>query len=245
MKELSLAHSWYWFLLIAIACYLIGCFNFAVIIARAHHRNVRNIGSGNPGTMNISREFGLKVGGLNFLLDALKGGIPALVGYLVFRNYVFEGTQILVSDFSRYYFGLFVILGHIYPVTMRFKGGKGIAATLGLFLFALTCEQLYYLPIVCGGYLFILGYIAFTELGSMGSLLGVTGFSIWQIAEFYVRYASVLHSGYVISTFLMIFAVNVLTWFAHRKNLFRLFIGEEHRTSVIKLAKGRRGKDNM
>lgn len=242
---ISLAQSWYWFVLIAVVCYLIGCFNFAVIIAKAHHRNVRNIGSGNPGTMNISREFGLKIGGLNFLLDVLKGGIPALVGYLVFRGYVFEGTEIAVSDFSRYYFGLFVILGHIYPVTMKFKGGKGIAATLGLFLFGLSCEQIVYLPIVLGGYLMILGYIAFTELGSMGSLLGVTGFSIWQLAEFYVRYAEVLKSGYVIAMFFMIFIVNVLTWFAHRKNLMRLFIGEEHRTSIIKLVKGRRGKDNM
>ncbi|MDE7158869.1 MAG: glycerol-3-phosphate acyltransferase, partial [Clostridiales bacterium] len=212
MSELTIAQSWYWFLLMAIVCYFIGCFNFAVIIAKARHRDVHQIGSGNPGTMNISREFGLAVGGLNFLLDVLKGGVPALISYFIFRGYVFAGTGVVVSDFTRYLCGLFVILGHIYPVTMKFKGGKGIAATFGLFLFNLSCENLVFLPIMLGGYLFILSFIAITELGSMGSLLGVTGFSSWQGVEFYLRYVEELKNGYVIALFMMLLAINFLTW---------------------------------
>lgn len=83
--------------------------------------------------MNMSREFGLKVGLVNFLLDVAKGGVPALVSYFIFRGYVFAGTDVVVSDFTRYFCGVFVIIGHIWPVTMRFRGGKGIASTLGLF----------------------------------------------------------------------------------------------------------------
>ena len=245
MSEITIAQSWYWFLLTAIVCYFIGCFNFAVIIAKARHKDVHKIGSGNPGTMNISREFGLKVGVFNFFLDALKGGLPALVSFFLFRGYVFAGTDVLVSDFVRYFCGLFVIIGHIYPVTMKFKGGKGIAATFGLFLFALSCEQVYFFAIVLASYGLIFAFIAVTELGSMGSLLGVTGFSIWQGVEFYLRYTEVLKNGYVIALFMMLLAINFLTWFAHRKNLVRLFIGEEHRTSIKKMLKGKRGKENM
>lgn len=245
MKEIAFADFWYWMILMAVVCYFIGCINVAVIIAHARHKDVHKIGSGNPGSMNVSREFGLKVGLLNFLLDACKGGIPALVSYLICRGYKFEGTEILVSDLTRYFCGAFVILGHIYPVTMKFKGGKGIACTFGLFGFCLPCEEVWFLPIVIGGYLVVLFYIAFTEWGSMGSLIGVTCFSIWQGMIFFLRYQADLSSGWVVWLFMMILAINFLTWFAHRKNLIRLFSGEEHRTSVKKLSKGKRGKENM
>ncbi|MDE6059128.1 MAG: glycerol-3-phosphate acyltransferase [Clostridia bacterium] len=245
MKEIAFSNFWYWMILMAVVCYFIGCLNFAVFISRARHKDVHKIGSGNPGSMNVSREFGLKVGFLNFLLDACKGGVPALVTYFIFRGYVFEDTQILVSDFTRYFCGVFVILGHIYPVTMKFKGGKGIACTLGLFAFCLPCEQVWFIPIAIAGYLLIVAYIALTEWGSMGSLIGVAGFSIWQGMIFFLRYQEDLTSGWVVWLFMLLIAINFLTWFAHRKNLVRLFSGEEHRTSVKKLSKGKRGMKNM
>ena len=123
MKELYFSQSWYWFLLMAVVCYLLGCVNFAMIIARTKHKDAHKIGSGNPGTMNMSREFGLKVGLVNFLLDVSKGGIPALISYFVFRDYVFAGTDVVVSDVTRYLCGVFVIIGHIWPVTMRCISG--------------------------------------------------------------------------------------------------------------------------
>lgn len=245
MKYIAFSHFWYWMILMAVVCYFIGCINVAVFIARARHKDAHKIGSGNPGSMNISREFGLKVGFLNFMLDVCKGGIPALVSFFIFRGYRFEGTEILVSDLTRYFCGVFVILGHIYPVTMRFKGGKGIACTFGLFAFSLPCEEAWYFAIVVAGYLVVLFYIAFTEWGSMGSLIGVTGFSLWQGMIFFWRYQADLSSGWVVWLFMMLLAINFLTWFAHRKNLIRLFSGEEHRTSVKKLSKGKRGKENM
>ncbi len=245
MKEFYVSENWYWFLVMAVVCYLIGCFNFAMIIAKIHHKDAHKIGSGNPGTMNMSREFGLKVGLVNFLLDACKGGVPALISYFVFRDYVFAGTDVVVSDVTRYFCGVFVIVGHILPVTMRFRGGKGIASTLGLFWFGIACETGWYAAVALGWLVIVLLFIVFTELGSLGSLLGVTGFSLWQGAIFWVRYSAELFNVYVIWIFMLLLALNFLTWFAHRKNLVRLFAGEEHRTSVKKLSKGRRGMRNM
>lgn len=245
MKELYFSQSWYWFLLMAVVCYLLGCVNFAMIIARTKHKDAHKIGSGNPGTMNMSREFGLKVGLVNFLLDVSKGGIPALISYFVFRDYVFAGTDVVVSDVTRYVCGVFVIIGHIWPVTMRFQGGKGIASTLGLFWFALGCEQGWFAVVAFLWLVCVLTFIAVTEWGSMGSLLGVTGFSLWQGIIFYLRYAPELMNVWVIVLFMLLLLLNFLTWFAHRKNLVRLFAGEEHRTSVKKLSKGKRGMQNM
>lgn len=244
--ELTFSQLWYWLLLIAVVCYFIGCFNFAVIIAKSKKKDVHKIGSGNPGTMNVSREFGLKVGLLNFLLDACKGGVPALVCFFVFKGYVFAGTQVAVSDFIRYFCGVFVIIGHIYPVTMKFQGGKGIASTLGLFWFCLSCETPWNILFALLFLVFVvLLYIGLTEWGSMGSLLGVSGFSVWQGLIFFLRYESVITNGWVIGMFMLLLMLNFLTWFAHRKNLVRLYAGEEHRTSIRKLKKGKRGMNNM
>ena len=245
MKELSLSQSWYWFLLIAVVCYFIGCFNFAVILAKARHKDIRKIGSGNPGTMNTSREFGVKVGFFNFVFDCLKGGVPALVCHYIFRGYCFGGTVILVSDFTRYLAGVCVVIGHIYPVTMRFRGGKGIAATFGLFWFGIGCENPWYALIMAGALIGVVVFIGVTEMGSMGSLLGVAAFSVWQGMIFYLRYETALFNVWVVLLFMLMLAINFLTWFSHRKNLVRLFAGEEHRTSVKKLHRGNRGMKNM
>ncbi|MDE7330580.1 MAG: glycerol-3-phosphate acyltransferase [Clostridia bacterium] len=252
MTEISFSEIWYWLLLCAAVCYLIGCFNFAVLISHFKHRDIRGIGSGNPGSMNMTRTFGLKVGAMNFFCDVIKGGLPAVIAWVIFKDYIFAGTAlppppgmgwvgftggILVSDFMRYFCGLFVIIGHIFPVTMKFKGGKGIASTMGLFSFALPCEIWWYFPIAVVFLFGVLAYIAVTEWGSMGSLIGVTGLSIWQTALFIVRYRDDLLNPWVAVLLMIILLINVLTWVAHRKNIFKLLAGEEHRTSVRKRKK--------
>ncbi|MBE5752273.1 MAG: hypothetical protein E7357_07670 [Clostridiales bacterium] len=237
MKAFDLSQNWWQFVIVAIVCYLIGCFNFALLISRFKKRDITKIGSGNPGTMNMSREFGLKVGVLTFFCDAFKGGIPALIGYFIYRDFVFAGTAVFVSDFIRYFCGVFVIIGHIFPVTMHFKGGKGIASTFGLFWICLACENPWWLLIGFGVFLFIVLFIFLTEWGSLGSLLGVTGFSLWQAVVFYLRYGVATFNAYVVCLYMLILALNVLTWWAHRANLVRLFAGEERHTSIKKLAK--------
>jgi glycerol-3-phosphate acyltransferase PlsY len=235
MTKMEFSQLWYWFLVGAVLSYLFGCFNFAVMISKIKKKDIRTIGSGNPGTMNMTRTFGLKIGLINFLCDGLKGGIPVLVGYFAFRNMVFAGTNVLVSDFTRYLFGVCAVVGHIFPVTMKFRGGKGIASSLGVFWFALACERWWFAFIVVVWFVGILTFIYLCEWGSMGSLLGVSGLTIWQAIIFVVRYQSVLLNGWVIGIFLLLLYDDLLTWSAHHKNLYALMAGEEHRTSVKKM----------
>ncbi len=236
MKFIEFSDCWYWFLLAAAVCYLIGCFNFAVLIARFKKKDIRHMGSGNPGTMNMTRSLGIKFGAINFFCDVAKGGVPALAAYFIFKNYCFAGTEVLVSDFARYFFGVFVIIGHIFPVTMKFKGGKGIASTMGLFVFALPCEEWWFIFIAIAFLALVLLYIAVTEWGSMGSLLGVSGLTVWQGAIFVVRYRAEIadFNPYVIALLMILLVLNLLTWLRHQENITKLLAGEEHRTAVKK-----------
>lgn len=232
MKEFSFAQNWYIFALMAVICYFIGCFNFAILISKTKHKDVRTIGSGNPGTMNMFREFGWGIGFMTFFSDAFKGGIPAIISYFVFRSYVFTGTDIVVSDVTRYLCGACVIIGHIFPVTLKFKGGKGIASTLGLFWLCLACEKWWFLFL--GAFLIFLMavYILKIHWGSMGSLMGVTAFTVWQGIIFYLHYAHDIGNVWVIVMFMLLLLINVLTWTAHRQNILRLVSGEEHLTGA-------------
>ncbi len=237
MKPFDVSQNWWQLLLMAVLCYFIGCFNFARLISRKKHKDITKIGSGNPGTMNMSREFGLKIGFLTFLCDVLKGGVPALISFFIYRKYAFTGTDFCVADLTRYLCGLCVIIGHIFPVTTGFKGGKGIASTMGLFWFGLSCESAWFILVGFLFLCFILWFIYLTEWGSLGSLLGVTGMSVAQMVLFCLRYGFSSPSGYLIAAYACVLAINFLTWWAHRANIARLFAGEEHHTSVKKLAK--------
>ncbi|MCD8201806.1 MAG: glycerol-3-phosphate acyltransferase [Clostridia bacterium] len=232
MKELAFSNLWYWLLLGAVVSYFVGCFNFAVIISRFKKKDIRDQGSGNPGSLNMARTFGLGIGFLNLFCDCLKGAIPVLCGYLIFKNYQFAGTGVAVSDFTRYFFGVFVIIGHIFPVTMKFKGGKGIASTVGIFWCGLSCEYWWFCFIGLGAIALAFLYIYIFEWGSMGSLLIVSGLTIVQAVFFVTRYTGALSGVWVIMSLMMLLALNILTWTAHRKNLYLLMCGEEHHTSL-------------
>ena len=237
MKEFSFVNNWWQFLLIAVVCYFFGSINFAWIISRLLHKDITKMGSGNPGTMNVTRELGVKAGAATFVGDALKGVVPMLICFFIYRPYRFAGTQVAVSDFIRYFTAVFVVVGHIFPASTHYKGGKGIASTLGIFWCGLSCESPWWilLGFVVGA--IIISFIYFTEWGSLGSLLGVTGCSIIQLIYFVSRYlltGKTVLNAYLVCVFAFILALNFMTWFAHRKNIMRLFAGEEHRTSFKK-----------
>jgi glycerol-3-phosphate acyltransferase PlsY len=118
---------------------------------------------------------------------------------------------------------------------MKFKGGKGIASTMGLFWLALACETWWFIFIGLLLFVMIFTYIAITEWGSMGSLIGVSLFTIWQAVIFIIRYDTMLTNGYVIVCFMLLLLLNLLTWLAHHKNLYKLMAGEEHHTSIKKM----------
>lgn len=240
MKDFSILENWWQFLLIAVVCYFIGSINFAWLISRAMHKDITKLGSGNPGTMNVTRELGIKAGVSTFAGDALKGVVPMLVCFFLYRDYRFEGTTVAVSDFVRYFTALFVVIGHIFPASTHYKGGKGIASTLGIFWCGLSLENAWWILLGFAVAAFLITFILVTEWGSLGSLLGVTGCSIVQLVMFFTRYAAVMKTAfnpYLVCLFGFILALNFLTWFAHRKNVMRLFAGEEHRTSFKKRSK--------
>ena len=195
------------------------------------------MGSGNPGTMNMTRELGLKFGVLTFVCDALKGGVPALVSYFIYRNFVFENTLMPVSDLTRYFCGLFVVLGHIFPLQLRFKGGKGIASTLGMFWVSLSCENAWWILLGFAVAAVLIAFIRITRWGSLASLLGVTFCSAMQIFIFFGKYGFTSFNAYLSATFIIIFIIDALTWLAHEKNLSRLFSGEERQTRLRKSKK--------
>ena len=237
MQPFYLSQNWWQLIIIGFSCYLIGCFNFALLISKLKRRDITKIGSGNPGTMNMSREFGWKIGILTFLCDALKGGVPAIILYYIYRGYAFAGTSFAVADFMKIFGGICVIIGHIFPVFLRFKGGKGIASTLGLMWACLSLEHWAWIPIGFAFLLFLILFIYLTEWGSLGSLVGTTGMSITQALIFINTYRAFPVNAYLVVVFMIIIGINLLTWLAHAKNLQRLFSGEERHTSVKKLVK--------
>jgi len=232
-----MAKNWWQFLIMAIVSYVCGCVSIARLIARKKHKDITKMGSGNPGTMNVSREFGWKVGLLTFLFDAVKGGVPVLVAHFIYKDYTFAGTVIRVTDVARYFCGLCAVIGHVWPATHHFKGGKGIATAYGVFWAALSCETAWYVLIVFGFFLCVLAFILVTQWSSLGNILGTAVFSVVQIVTYYYRYETQAISAYLVVAYLLVFSFTLVTWWAHRKNLLRLFGGEEHRTSLKKIVK--------
>lgn len=225
---MTFADVWWGFLLVAVFGYLAGNVNFALIISKLKKSDVRELGSGNPGTMNMSRNFGFKIGALTLFLDMLKGFFPVLAAWLIFRGKYFSGTVFEVSDIARYIAGLSVILGHVYPVFLRFRGGKGIASTIGVYaairpVFALVTLLLMFL------------YVWLTEYGSLGSMLGITALAVRELAGLYFKYTGAgvsVPTGLLAAANAVILATCLLSWWAHRSNLGRLVAGTEHRTSI-------------
>ncbi len=190
--------------------YLMGCFQTAYILAKSvKHIDIREHGSGNAGSTNALRVMGWKFGIMTFAGDLLKALLAVLIGWLVFR-----------SQLAGLYAGLGVVLGHNWPVFLKFKGGKGIASTLGLMI----------------AFDWRIGLIAWaitaivilkTKYVSVGSLLLITMFPI-GIAVLYPGNVQAL----AISLFLM-----VLGFYRHRANIQRLIQGNENKFGQKKTEK--------
>ena len=237
MKTFDFSTGWWQFLLMALISYLVGCFNFAVLIARLKHKDIRKMGSGNPGTLNMSRNFGLKLGLLTFFLDVMKGALPSLVAYFIFlRRGTFPGTDFRIVDFAMYLCGFCAVIGHVFPVWFKFKGGKGIATTIGVLV---VCECAMWVAGVAVSVMAIVGavvFIYFTEFGAMGSFIATVPQAVSGAIRLSLSYGTIGHitSGleYYIITNMLIFSICFITWFAHKKNIRRMLAGEEHPTSI-------------
>ncbi len=191
---------------IAIGSYLIGSISPAIIISHNFQKkDIRNYGSGNAGSTNMVRTFGWGLGLFTFLLDIFKG---ALV--------VFSATKIapLINDTLGICYliaSLCVIAGHSWPVYYKFRGGKGVATTLGVLLVLMTWPTLGCLAIA------ILTIIT-TGMVSVGSIIGVV---LCAVCSF------VFYNDTVLSVTICTLAAFVI--FLHRQNILRIIKGTENK----------------
>lgn len=219
----------------ALVSYMFGNINWAIIISKAKNKDIRTMGSGNPGTLNMSRNLGLKFGLLTFFLDIMKGVIPTITAYFVFYGKCFENSEFYISDFAIFLCGLLVVLGHIFPIIFKFKGGKGIASTIGVFL---VCQSVYgfeWAVIIIMSLVAALTFIYLTEFGAMGSFIAITPPAIASLVRLFVVYASSKNQttiNFYMVTTILIFAICLFTWVAHRHNIERMLSGDEHPTSI-------------
>lgn len=111
--------------------YIFGIIPVAYLICKLNGINIYNEGSGNPGSTNVGRILGKKWGTIAFILDIVKTLIPICITLLIFyKTYdMYNRANIIL------YTGLGSVIGHIFPITMRFKGGKGVACTFAVILF--------------------------------------------------------------------------------------------------------------
>jgi len=202
--------------------YVFGLLQTGYLYGKIHHRDIRKEGSGNAGTTNALRTMGWKAGAVTLLGDAFKCVFAVLLVRLIFRESHGDMLPLLSM-----YAGMGAVLGHNYPFYMKFKGGKGIAATAGLILSTTNA----WMVVICLAV--FLGIVAGTKYVSVGSLavvilylleviyLGQTG--AYGIAQNY------LYEMYGIAAFLMVSA-----FFKHRANIKRLLTGTENKLSVGK-----------
>jgi len=118
-----------------IGAYLLGSIPFGLLIAKAHGKDLRSIGSGNIGATNVSRALGRKWAYVCFVLDVLKGVLPMLVTLSLARGSSSESqTEKVILLLLWLVVGCAAILGHIFPIYVKFRGGKGVATSFGVAL---------------------------------------------------------------------------------------------------------------
>ncbi len=198
------------FAIIIIASYFLGNVHFARILSRAKNDDITKHGSGNPGTMNMLRTHGIIFGVFTLLLDGLKGAIPALLAYL----WLGGADGGLMATYAMHIAGLFAVLGHVFPVVYRFKGGKGVATAFGFF----TVVN----PLV-SFILFVIGLIVFVtiKIGSVSSLVYISLFVLYQVITNFNTNS--------ILPLTILLAVGVLIVVVHKTNVKKLVKKQENK----------------
>jgi acyl phosphate:glycerol-3-phosphate acyltransferase len=220
------------YIIVAVIAYLLGSIPFGYILVRVFTgADVRAQGSGNIGATNVARtgKKGLAVATL--VLDAAKGYLAVVFAYhyeaWATRDVMYKVTQ--GFDRTTVYFGaaaiaaLFAILGHMYPIWLKFKGGKGVATGLGVFL-ALAPKAVL---IVLVFFLIIVGISRYVSLGS------IVAAAVFPFAFYYMHPQ---HGTPLIMT--MISAVSLLIIWKHRENIRRLVAGNESKIGAKKAQGG-------
>ena len=203
-------------LITIVAAYLLGSINFAVIFAKIFlKKDVRELGSGNAGATNVLRNAGILPGLLTFLCDALKGFASSFLGLKMFE-YIshYESGDWARGIYGALICGLACMIGHVFPIFFGFKGGKGVATSVGIFA---VCNPL---AIAIGVTVFAI-VLAITKIVSVSSLIATVVVVILSIAFGEYVYADILPQA------IIIFCMAAIIFLKHSSNIKRLLSGTE------------------
>jgi len=210
------------FIITVIAAYLLGSIPFGVVIARAHGKDLRSIGSGNIGATNVARALGKRWAYFCFGLDMLKGLLPMLVTKLEIGNSKF-GIPTPIGLWLWIAVGCAAILGHIFPVYLRFKGGKGVATSLGValglwpyFTICAAAALAVWVPTVLVWRHVSLASIAASIAFPIVLILTVSLLPAWNFADLWPLLIAAV-------------AIPLMVIIRHRENIKRLIAGTENR----------------
>lgn len=209
------------YIIVAVIAYLIGSINFSIILSKKMAGfDIREKGSGNAGTTNMLRSVGKKAAVITLICDILKGVVSILIAVLAGKIIKNLDNALLVQ-----LAGIFVIIGHTFPVFFKFKGGKGIATALGVLL--MTNWQI---GLIC--LVFALVLMALTKMVSVGSIAAAILFPILVafIDQNYIVPTSNSNWSYLVFSII----VALLVIFNHRANVQRILNGTENRLSFKK-----------
>ena len=210
------------YIVMAIIAYLIGSISFSVIISKKMAGfDVREKGSGNAGSTNMLRSVGKKAAGITLLCDILKGVVAILIAILLGNIFKDSNKELLLQIA-----GIAVVLGHTFPIFFGFKGGKGVATSLGILL--MSNWQIGLICLVFGVVLIIL-----TRMVSLGSCMAAILFPVLTL--FINEHYTVLtegKNGNVYFIYSVIMAIIVL--YNHRSNIKRILSGTENKISFKK-----------
>lgn len=200
-------------ILISIVAYLLGSISSAVILSKLlFGKDIRSEGSGNAGATNMLRTHGVKMGVCTLVFDLLKGIIAVFLGKIIMG---YTNSHYLITALPLFA-GLFAVLGHNYPVYFGFKGGKGVATSLGVIL-AINWKVALLVAIIA------LLIMATTKYVSLGSVTAAVLFFIFDLS-----YMVTSHTFYMPE---LIFAgvISALLIIRHSQNIKRLLAGTENK----------------
>lgn len=199
--------------LILIICYLIGSIPFGLILTKLFDNNdLRNIGSGNIGATNVLRTGNKTLALLTLILDLSKSFIPLFIFFQLYPHPIindFFNLIIVDKIFLILVFGYFFVLGHCFPIWLKFKGGKGIATSLGVIL------SIDFFIGLCLLTIWILVFLIF-KISSLSALISSTSFPI--LIFFKYEKVNLLYLSIILTIFV---------FFTHRENIIRLLKKEE------------------
>ncbi len=178
--------------------------------------DIRRHGSGNIGATNVGRVIGWKWGSVVLVLDAIKGLVPTLVTKLLLQTRSEGNSEVVL--WGTIAAGVFAIVGHMYPVWLKLRGGKGVATALGVVLVLSPTASAVALGL-------FLGVVALTRIVAVSSIVASLGFAVTQLTMLGSQ-ALTLHN--LPLTLFSILVPGLIVW-RHRSNIARMWRGEENR----------------